>query len=340
MKYRIGRLGGAGIVPVCLAVGVMRVYRRTCRPASLLCVVLFIVTSHGMLQAQVVAGPDRPAEVPEGYVITPFGYFDPSCVLRLAEGETLLTGGRVQHADGTTELNPAVCNYPHYTPTGLLVAKGATKVSGPNTPNVNGWLEAVSVATGESYGEIIATWGVPPTPATDDGQTLFLFPGLEDINDVQSILQPVLQWYTPGPWAIASWNCCLNGIAVESTPLDVSPGDTILGTITSSCAAGSLTCAIWNVKSEDVSTGKSTTLSKTPSDGQEWNWAFAAVLEVYGVVNCNDYPAGKSIAFSTTVYDQNLKTISYPGWSGSLPTVTPPCNYGVSMTAKNMTLSY
>jgi hypothetical protein len=37
------------------------------------------------------AGPNRPANVPDGYVITPVGYFHPSCVQSLAKGET--TGG-------------------------------------------------------------------------------------------------------------------------------------------------------------------------------------------------------------------------------------------------------
>ena len=40
-----------------------------------------------------IAGPDRPSEVPEDYVITPFGYFHPSCVFRIEEGETLLADG-------------------------------------------------------------------------------------------------------------------------------------------------------------------------------------------------------------------------------------------------------
>jgi hypothetical protein len=35
-------------------------------------------------QAQMPAGARRPAAVPTGYVITPFGYFHPSCVTHLA----------------------------------------------------------------------------------------------------------------------------------------------------------------------------------------------------------------------------------------------------------------
>jgi hypothetical protein len=51
--------------------------------------------------AQVPAGPNRPGNVPEDDVITPFGYFHPSRVQTVAEGETLRLNGQVQHRDGT-----------------------------------------------------------------------------------------------------------------------------------------------------------------------------------------------------------------------------------------------
>ena len=55
-----------------------------------------------MARAQAPAGPNRPAQVPEEYIVTPFGYFHPSCVVHLAKGEELLEGGQViQKADGT-----------------------------------------------------------------------------------------------------------------------------------------------------------------------------------------------------------------------------------------------
>ena len=59
-----------------------------------------------------VAGPDRPANVPDGYVITPFGYFHPSCVQSLAKGERLMADGRLQHANGSVQEKAGVCNYP------------------------------------------------------------------------------------------------------------------------------------------------------------------------------------------------------------------------------------
>jgi len=72
-------------------------------PIGLFVVLAALLVCAGSLSAQAtaprladglaVAGPNRPPQVPEGYVITPFGYFHPSCVLRAVEGETLLADG-------------------------------------------------------------------------------------------------------------------------------------------------------------------------------------------------------------------------------------------------------
>lgn len=299
-------------------------------------------SSAGYANNLAVVGPNRPPAVPEGYVITPFGYFHPSCVLHIAEGETLLDDGRIQHADGAVDANAPFCNYPQYSPTGSLVTADRAEAKGTAAPTVNGWLESVWATSSTSFGKITATWTVPPQPAVNVGETIFFFPGLEDISAVQSILQPVLQWYAPGPWAVASWNCCLSGITVESTPVNVSPGDTILGTIVPTCKAGLNYCAKWNVISQDKTTGKKTTLSKTPSNGQVWNWAFGATLEVYGVQTCKDYPANTSTLFTVKLYDQNRKLIASPPWTAAPadPSTTPKCGYGLNVTAKQETLKY
>ena len=60
-------------------------------------------------------------------------------------------------------------------------------------PNItHSWIVSESVTTTSSYGFLSATWSVPPTPPSNDGQILFYFPGLEDINDMVTIIQPVL----------------------------------------------------------------------------------------------------------------------------------------------------
>lgn len=294
--------------------------------------IIFISLILGFMtaQAQAPAGLHRPATVPEGYVVTPFGYAHPSCVRQLAEGDTSqLDRGVIQHANGSREKLQA-CSYPRYTAKGEPASISATP--GPESPTINGWVESTQAVTNTSYGEVYSLWTVPPAPTSNDGQTVYFFPGLEDTADNGSnsytILQPVLGW-TNGQWTIASWNCCYNGVQLYSSPKTVNPGDPIVGTISSTCAAGTLSCPTWNITT-NVAAGASTTLTNTSSYGQTFNWAFGGVLEAYDIAQCSDYPPSGSLDFETSLYDNNLNGISNPGWSAvnSYSGYTPQCNYG------------
>ena len=304
----------------------------------------------GAVQLTPLAGPNRPSNVPEEYVITPAGYFHPSCVQNLARGERLLADGRVQHADGSAEPTAAVCSYPHYTSTGTAIGPATARTNSVTSqaatlvPEISGWIENAAIATGstaKSYGGMVAQWTVPAAPRGDDGQVLFYFPGLEDIYNTQSILQPVLQWAS-GQWSISSWNCCLNGIITSSPGVNVSPGDRIYGSVTNTCPAGTLTCATWNVLTVDLTTGDSTTLADTPSDGQTFDWAFGGVLEPYYVVACDDYPPKGQFDFQDiAIFNENLQPIKSPQWvTTANTTATPRCGYKVQVTADSVTLDY
>jgi hypothetical protein len=295
----------------------------------------------------------RPASVPENFVITPFGYFHPSCVRSLTANETLLSDGRVQHANGATDAQAAVCGFPHFTPTGVLAAGNVklpfeANLAGGIFPAVNGWLEYISATTTASYGEVSASWPVPAAPSTNDDQTIFFFPGFQDYNNSLSIVQPVLQWGVSSGgggsyWVIASWNCCMNGITWHSALKKVSAGDTILGTIAPTCPPKKAqSCTTWKIVTEDVTTGKKSTLTKSPAEGQVWNWAFGSVAEVYGVRQCSDYPADTSLTFSVQLYDNNGVLLSDPGWiaSPAAGNVSPQCNYGLNFTDTEQTLEY
>jgi hypothetical protein len=303
------------------------------------------------IHAMPAAGPNRPASVPDGYVVTPFGYFHQSCVQSLAKGERMLPDHRIQHADGSVEESAAVCTYPQYTASGKLVrtnsasqapAAANTKTV-PASPEINGWIESANIvaSSGASYASMNARWTVPPRPRGDDGQVLFFFPGLEDINNTQSILQPVLQWNS-GQWTLASWNCCLSGIAVNSPGINVSPGDRIYGSITNACGTGTLSCSTWNVLSLDMTTGESTELADTPSDGQVFNWAFGGVLEPYYVISCDDFPPDREMSFDdVTVFNESLRPVHDAKWAAAMnTTVTPQCNFDVKSDPKRITISY
>lgn len=299
--------------------------------------------------AMPAAGPNRPASVPDGYVVTPFGYFHASCVQSLAKGERLLPDHRIQHADGSVDDSAAVCTYPHYSASGKLLHATPANQSGtaslaktPSTsPEISGWIESASIADNTSYASLNARWTVPPVPRGNDGQVLFYFPGLEDINNTQSILQPVLT-FAAAQWYLQSWNCCLSGIAVNSPAVNVSPGDRIYGSVTNTCGTGALSCAAWNVLSLDMTTGESTELTDTPSDGQVFNWAFGGVLEPYYVVSCDDFPPDGEMSFdNVTVFNESLRPVHNAKWVTAVNTTdTPQCSFDVKSNPKKITMSY
>ena len=315
-----------------------------CQPANveglsmntcLLTALLVFATSTG-LSAQIEAGSHRPGNVPAEYVVTPFGYFHPSCVQSIGEGEALLANGQVRHSDGSVT-GATSCDYPRYAPDG----SPKTATAKMQVPEISGWLENANfvAAANHSFSGLFAEYAVPQQPIGRDGQILFFFPGLEDINGTESILQPVLTWAT-GQWTVSNWNCCLSDITVQSTPVNVSPGDVIYSSITEDCPPGTLSCATWTIYSIDTHTARNTTLATTPSQGQVFNWAFGGVVEPYYVINCDDYPKNGGESYQVIVFDENANTLE-PTWSvAGNTTGTPQCGYNVLTKPLEVSLEF
>jgi hypothetical protein len=298
---------------------------------NLLCLLVVFVSTSTALAV-------TPAGVPERYVVTPFGYYHSSCVQVLAEGDVLKPDELViQHKDGSLDSMRA-CGYAHYTSGGTAVAPDA------KDPSIkHAWIEDVFAKTNTSYGGLITEWKVPPTPKSNDGQTLYFFPGMEDDKDVKTIIQPVLGWNSnyKDAWEIASWNCCTKGTVFESTPVLVKSGDTILGAMYNNCKAGTLECTSWDVITEDATSHKQTELVKTSNFKQTFNWAFSNVLEVYNVVKCADLPPNDALTASDiALYTDGDVQIKDPAWFVTVANVTPKCGYGASGTAAKITITY
>ena len=322
-------------------------------PAVLSLLLAFLVSTTAL--AQQPAGPDRPAGVPDGYVITPSGYFHPSCVRQLAEGDTLLSDKlAIQHANGTIE-NLSACEYPHFTPSGEVAGEGLPAAV-PLT--MSSWVEDAQTTEdpppGTSYGELTAIWTVPPVPTNSSNCTTFpnncqivaFFPGLQQTSDLSdTILQPTLAWNEyrtfPGAWAIASWECCPGGQNLLSTPVGVNPNDKIKGFIRSTCSAGTITCPTWKVTTFDVNLNKGTTY---PVSGNTltFNWAFAGVLEAYKINQCSDYPPNGQLIFSSVaLYDDSFNRISNPKWGPTVTSgLTTQCGFVVRPAQTHVTLDY
>lgn len=307
---------------------------------SLFLMLLASVTAH----AQSPAGPNRPTAVPDGYLITPFGYFHPSCVREVAGEDTLLSDvPAIQHAHRAIE-TLAPCQYPHYTASGEVAVESFGESAQPAGGGT--WIENANVTAdaGTSYGRLTATWAVPPPPTTNHNQTIYLFPGLENTVGSTIILQPVLAWQgSTGAWDLASWNCCPAGITWHSAPVRVKAGNRIKGTVTQNCQAGTQACPTWNVSAADATTGTSSNMGNTTSSGQTFNWAFGGVLEAYNVTQCSDYPGNAQTVFSGLyLYDYNLKPIANPQWSPTInsPNYNPQCGYAVQVANGQVGVDY
>lgn len=283
-----------------------------------------------------LSAPARPPGVPPEFVITPFGYMHPSCVIAVAEDETALEDGTIEREDGRSR-HASTCRYPRYDGNGHEIPDGPPParrdgLSVASVPAFDGWVESANSADNGPLNWISANWTVPPSPTSDVGQTLYYFPGLQPLEQLgpeYTIMQPVLA-YRFGTWTIESWNCCTNGNANVGPAGIVQPGDTIYGYVQGDGCDSRGVCSQWFIYTGDWSNGAQSYL-RTSAYGNVMGWAFAGVLEVYGVSACDQYPPSGSITFT------NIQTRStgyqqvYPSWNTGVTGADPQCGYGVSV---------
>lgn len=154
----------------------------------------------------------------------------------------------------------------------------------------SGWIAYAywNNGTGTPITSFTTTWVVPPEPAVQGNQTLFLFNGIQNYGANFGILQPVLQWGVSaaggGPyWAVSNWYVTSGGQASYTPLVRVNPGDSLSGVMTlTGGTAGS-----FSYTSEFVGIG--TTLSV--QNIAELLWC-NETLEAYSIGQCSNYPAG------------------------------------------------
>ncbi|WP_259068420.1 hypothetical protein HDF24_09345 [Mucilaginibacter sp. X4EP1] len=107
-------------------------------------------------------------------------------------------------------------------------------ISGAN-PNWITWAQWTNTGS-QPINYFSTTWSVPTAPTSNDGQTLFIFNGLETTSG-SDILQPVLQWGTSAAgggsyWAIANWFVASGFYAVQMPLITVSAHTSLQGIMT------------------------------------------------------------------------------------------------------------
>nr|GAT47983.1 predicted protein [Mycena chlorophos] len=241
---------------------------------------------------------------------TPATVLTPTGGKRLASNAHLVPeGGSVLHVDDSTvHVLDSAGNLVKEVAVDQTPVR-ASKTQAAKSPLETGWITYADwLNQGSSaISSFTTTWTVPPVPAANNGQTVFLFNSIEP-NSGNAILQPVLQ-YGPSAagggsyWAVASWYL-VGSSTFYTNPVKVSAGATLDGIITLTSSSGSN----YNYVTSFTNIGGT---SLTASNSAELTWA-TETLEAYALASTKDYPSG-----STVFSDINLKLAN-----GNVPSVS------------------
>eukprot|EP00747_Dinoflagellata_sp_TGD_P183856 gnl/TRDRNA2_/TRDRNA2_39025_c0_seq1.p1 gnl/TRDRNA2_/TRDRNA2_39025_c0~~gnl/TRDRNA2_/TRDRNA2_39025_c0_seq1.p1 ORF type:complete len:342 (+),score=49.39 gnl/TRDRNA2_/TRDRNA2_39025_c0_seq1:42-1067(+) len=177
------------------------------------------------------------------YVPTPAGLWYRNCVHELPSGtqiKHMTTGVKYFYPDGSEGFR-ANCSAPPGSrmprpPTGYKSKPGTMDPSGHAYPVVF-WGQMAGSAT--SLKKLTANYVVPEAPEKVESQVLYWWLGVEDIT-ASDVLQPVLGWngFGTSNWTFASWNCCPAGHVHYATPVNVSTGDSLFGSLDNTGGTG------------------------------------------------------------------------------------------------------
>jgi len=232
-------------------------------------------------------------------VLTPGGYRDRSQVRLVKPGHTVTVEKELRAVERVNRME-----------------RTTPDVSVPPAPlDEANWISAVwwQNTTGEIITSFRTTWQVPPAPARQAQQLLYIFNGIqpEESASVQTILQPVLQWGGRGAdedgvtrvgnfWTVASWIVPdAQGIVHHTPHVRVNPGDILVGNMTLTAQSGGVftyTCEFEGIPATRFS------VDNMP----ELTWCIE-VLEVYELDStvappydlhtASEYPDTERIAF-------------------------------------------
>ena len=263
----------------------------------------------------------RPQGTPPGYEPTPNGLVHRSCIHTIPDGHRVTASGVIISPDGRRETLPP-CRYPH------LALRTLDTVLADS-----GWIMSAGWSSGDTViGSLTSTYVVPTQPSMQGGLSYF-FPGV----NVKAILQPVLASHPDGTWTMRNAYCCTEHRVTQGTAVNVNPGDTLVGSITSTCSASGCD---WTITTIDLTSADTITLAVDSVTVPAQSVA-AGVLEAYGVSDCTQFPASGSITFSNvTVTDQAGNQLPAAWHSSDWEKYPLDCGFSVAITDAGATLSW
>ncbi|KAJ7683854.1 hypothetical protein B0H17DRAFT_1137478 [Mycena rosella] len=230
-------------------------------------------------------------------VLTPGGH-------RLATNvKEVPAGGRVAHVGNDIHVIDANGTVLHIATPSVRGSPTAAAVS----PEETGWVAFASwLNTGAPIGSFKASWTVPPMPASQHGQTLFLFNSIEPATG-DAIMQPYGGSAAGGGqfWSVATWYLYMDQ-TFFTTPVQVSVGQTLDGIVELVGTSGST----FTYNSQFTNIGGT---SLTIAGSEQLAWA-TITLEAYAVTTASDYPTGSTV-FSGTNLELSSGVFPSVSWS-------------------------
>lgn len=274
-----------------------------------------------------------PTSTPKCFVVVP------SESIVLSQNESVIV---VRFTNGTTSTYSSLVSS---SATGSSIHP-CTSTEG-QAPTINGWIEdAYNSLSSGTYTYMTDNWPVPSAPTSGSGSyggpLTYLFNG---IQNTQLIFQPVLAYGCEagnilycsmgGNYWWLSAEACNSGCS-STTPIKVTPGDTIVGTVTSDstyCAPN----AAYDITVDDTTSSQSATLKNCASAGYG-TLGFPAVLEAYNIGSCSNLPnEGGGMNFNSIT---STPSQSY-AWGTSLTSgLSPSCSFGLSSSSTSVTLYF
>ncbi|KAJ7167016.1 hypothetical protein C8R46DRAFT_268772 [Mycena filopes] len=221
-------------------------------------------------------------------------------------------GGSLARVGSKIRILAANGSVVHVAPVGAAT-KPKSQLLSLTSRFVSGWVAFAfwHNTAGSPISSFATMWEVPPVPATNNGQTVFLFNGIEPSAE-DAILQPVLQYGPSGAgggafWAVASWYVGpLN--TFHTTLVPVSAGTTLTGVM--SLIGSNASSNAFDYTSEFTNV-PGTLLNIT---GIPELTAAVETLEAYSVTAGTDYPAGET-RFANVTLRVASGVVPAVGWS-------------------------
>ncbi|MFC4625445.1 hypothetical protein ACFO1V_09455 [Daeguia caeni] len=274
----------------------------------------------------------RPSNVPEDYIITPFGYFSPSCVQEVKEDEIVNAGLKVEKANGEMR-QIEKCQYSSFSNSGI-----EKKVNGAETKANfdDGWQMYASSMLNDDVMIMILSWNVPSPPKVDNGHTLYFFTGAQNVGDKQ--LYNVLGWNQLNihGWSVSSWVCCDSGVIYYSSPVSISAGDLIIGVIVlgkDRFVNNGEPQYIVSMMSFDHGRPQLLTQIITRNFKEPVYFIVGGAMEMYNVNSCDNFPKDGFIEFyNMFVMDENYQAPKGPFSPNYAYNI---CNYKIDIDEYN-----